>query len=58
MAQQHYIPIYKFSIYKKKPPNFFGAEKFFKNAVSIPIFVGLNAKDQNKIINTIKNYFN
>ena len=58
MAQQHYIPIYKFSIYNEKSTNFFEAGKFFKNTISIPIFVNLNTKDQNKIINTIKNYFN
>lgn len=52
MAQQHYIPIYKFSIYNKK------SNKFIKKTVSIPIFVNLNSKDQNKIINTIKNYLN
>jgi dTDP-4-amino-4,6-dideoxygalactose transaminase len=52
MAQQHYIPIYKFSIYNEK------SNKFIKNTVSIPIFVNLNTKDQNKIINTIKNYLN
>ena len=56
-AQQHYIPIYKFDIYKGKLNNFYGSEKYFKNSVSIPIFVNLNNKDQKKIINVIKNYF-
>ena len=57
LAQQHYIPIYKFDIYKGKSNNFYGSEKYFKNSVSIPIFVNLNNKDQKKIINVIKNYF-
>ena len=56
-AQQHYIPIYKFDIYKGKLNNFYGSEKYFKNSISIPIFVNLNNKDQKKIINVIKNYF-
>ena len=57
MPQQHYIPIYKFSIFKEKNFNFPGSEKYFKNSVSIPIFVNLNHRDQNKIIKIIKNYF-
>jgi dTDP-4-amino-4,6-dideoxygalactose transaminase len=57
LAQQHYIPIYKFDIYKGKLNNFYGSEKYFKNSISIPIFVNLNNKDQKKIINVIKNYF-
>ena len=56
-AQQHYIPIYKFKIYKKTSNHFFGSEKYFKNSVSIPIFFNLNNNDQNKIIKIIKNYF-
>ena len=57
LAQQHYIPIYKFTIYKESASNFPGAEKYFQNSVSIPIFVNLNRKDQNKIIKVVKNYF-
>ena len=57
MAQQHYIPIYKFSIYNKKKSHFPESEKYFNNSLSIPIFVNLNDKDQNKIIKVIKNFF-
>lgn len=57
MAQQHYIPIYKFKIFNKKSLRYSGTERYFKNAVSIPIFVNLNTQDQNKIIKIIKNYF-
>ena len=57
-VQQHYIPIYKFSIYKKQTINFSGAEKFFNNSISLPIFVNLSKIDQNKVIKEIKNYFN
>ena len=44
LAQQHYIPIYKFKVYKELINNFPGVESFFKNTVSLPIFVGLNKK--------------
>ena len=57
LAQQHYIPIYKFKIYKEKKYNYLGSNKFFQNSVSIPIFVNLKIQQQNKIIKTIKNYF-
>ena len=57
MAQQHYIPIYKFSIFGKKFGKFKDTEKYFNNSVSIPIFVNLNIKDQSKIIKIIKKFF-
>ena len=56
-AQQHYIPIYKFSVYNGRKSDFSGAEKYFKNSVSIPIFVNLSKKSQNKVIKIIKDYF-
>ena len=56
-AQYHYIPIYKFTVYKEKVTNLADTEKYFKNTVSIPIFVNLYHQDQKKIINTIKDYF-
>lgn len=57
IAQQHYIPIYKFSVYKKKTNTFYDSEKYFNNSISIPIHLNLDKKKQIKIINTIKNYF-
>ena len=57
LAQQHYIPIYKFKVYRKNHNYFPGAEKFFSNTVSLPIFVNLNLKKQKKVITTIKKYF-
>ena len=56
-AQYHYIPIYKFSIYKEKRTKFYGAEKYYANSVSIPIYVDLNMSKQIKVIRTIKKYF-
>ena len=58
IAQQHYIPIYKFSIYKKKNFFFSGSKNYYENSVSIPIYVDLNKKKQDQIIKAIKNYFN
>ena len=57
LAQQHYIPIYKFTIYNEKKKSFIGAESYFKNSISIPLYVDLNRKTQEKVIKIIKNYF-
>lgn len=56
-AQQHYIPIYKFKIFKETKNYFSGSENFYNNSVSIPIYVSLSISDQNRIINVLKNYF-
>ena len=56
LAQQHYIPIYKFKVCKEIKSNFPGSEKYYKNTVSIPIFVNLKLKEQNKVIKKIKKY--
>jgi len=58
IAQQHYIPIYKFSIYKKKNVSFNGSKKYYDNSISLPIYVDLDKKKQDQIIKIIKNYFN
>ena len=52
----HYIPIYRHSFYKKyniKYDNFKNAEKYYKEAISIPIYCGLKIKTQMKIIKII-----
>ena len=56
MLQYHYIPIYKFSFFKKKI-KFKNAEKFYNTTFSLPIFYGLSDKDQNYIIDKINKYF-
>ena len=56
-AQYHYIPIYKFKVFGKKKAEFKEAEIYYKNTISLPIFVNLKNKDQNKIITAVKNYF-
>ena len=57
ISQQHYIPIYKFSTFKESKQIFPGADKYFKNSISIPIFVNLKKKEQEKVVNLIKYYF-
>jgi len=57
IAQFHYIPIYKFDVFDEKKLNSEGAEKYFNNSVSIPIYVDLTVNQQEKIIKIIKKYF-
>lgn len=54
----HYIPIYRFSIFNGKFnfKNFNESEKYFKEAFSLPIYYGLNKKDQDKVINLVNKY--
>jgi dTDP-4-amino-4,6-dideoxygalactose transaminase len=45
VAQQHYIPIYKYSVYKNlRKKKFDGAEKYYKKVVSLPIYFNLTIK--------------
>lgn len=57
----HYIPIYRHKYYKQKydfPFNKFPeSEKYFKEAISIPVFFKLIKKDQDKIIKIINSFF-
>ena len=46
IAQQHYVPVYKFSIYKEEKNSYPGSEKYFKNSLSLPIFVNLNNNNE------------
>jgi dTDP-4-amino-4,6-dideoxygalactose transaminase len=50
--QYHYIPIPKFSIYKKNTKIFKNSEKYYNNSISIPIYFNLN---KNKQIYIVKN---
>ena len=55
-CQYHYIPIYKFSLFKKKLDlNLYkGAEYYYKNTLSLPIFYNLKFNLINKILKKIK----
>lgn len=52
----HYIPIYRHSFYRKykfKYSNFKNAEKYYKEAISLPMYCGLKKNTQMKIIKII-----
>lgn len=53
----HYIPIYRQPYYKNigfKKDEFCEAEKYYQEAISIPIFPTLTIKEQHKVISIIK----
>ena len=58
IAQFHYIPIYKFKVFnqnlKKKMA---GAENYYTNSISLPIFFGLSKKKVNYILGSIELFF-
>jgi dTDP-4-amino-4,6-dideoxygalactose transaminase len=56
MIQYHYIPIYKFKIFKDK---YYGinSEIYYRSSVSLPIYFGLRLKEQKYIIESIKKFF-
>jgi dTDP-4-amino-4,6-dideoxygalactose transaminase len=60
LCQYHYIPIYKFEVFNKKINlNFYrGAEFYYKNTISLPIFYSLNISFQRTVINKIKLFLN
>lgn len=57
-TQFHYIPIYKFKVFKEKIKikNFEGTEAYYRNSLSIPIFFDLNIADQDRVISKIKKF--
>jgi dTDP-4-amino-4,6-dideoxygalactose transaminase len=58
ISQFHYIPIYKFSLYKEKKLKLSNTEQYFNNTVSLPIFYGLKKEQQRYIANKIIKYIN
>lgn len=53
----HYIPIYRQPYYKKlgfKKKGFDESEKYYEEAISIPIFPELTLKEQKKVVDLIK----
>ena len=54
VLQQHYIPIYRLlNLKNKKQINFPNADKYFKNALSLPLFNDLTFSKQKYIITKI-----
>jgi dTDP-4-amino-4,6-dideoxygalactose transaminase len=60
LCQFHYIPIYKFKLFNKKINlnNYKGAEFYYRNSLSLPIFYNLGLNYQKKILNQIKIFLN
>ena len=60
ISQYHYIPLYNFKVYKGKIKKKFyeGAENFYKNSFSLPIFYGLKKEQILKILNVLKKFIN
>ena len=58
-CQLHYIPIFEHPFHsisnKKKNKLFPNTLKFYKSALSLPMYYGLNERDQNYVIQTINN---
>ena len=58
--QFHYIPIYKYKFYnylRKDNMNFKNSDKYYKNALSLPIYYKLSKKNIIMITKTIKAIF-
>jgi dTDP-4-amino-4,6-dideoxygalactose transaminase len=60
LCQYHYIPIYKFNLFQKKIDlnHYKGAEYYYKNSLSLPIFYNLGFVYQKKILKLIKVFLN
>jgi len=60
LCQYHYIPIYKFKLFNQKLNinSYKGAEFYYKNTVSLPIFYDLKVSSQKTIIKKIKIFLN
>ena len=57
----HYIPIYRHTFYKKynfKKKNFPNSERYFKEAITIPLFYELKKNKQMQIIKIINKTLN
>lgn len=52
-VQVHYIPNYLQPIYKKFKSNLEGAQRFYRNTLSIPIYPNLKKRDVKKIVLTL-----
>ena len=53
ICQFHYIPIYKFKVWRKKNIKLPNCEKYYKSVISLPIFVNLRKTQIDFIIKKI-----
>jgi dTDP-4-amino-4,6-dideoxygalactose transaminase len=60
LCQYHYIPIYKFQLFPDKVNLrlYQGAEFYYKNTLSLPMFYNLNQALQKKILKKLNLFFN
>ncbi len=60
-TQVNYIPVHMLSYYKNtfgyKMGAFPVAEQYFRECLSLPLYAGLSAKDQDRVIKEIKRFF-
>ena len=58
LVNLHYIPIYRQPYYRRKFnfnfSDFPNAEKYYREAISLPIFPGLQTQDIDKVINCLE----
>lgn len=59
ITQFHYIPIYKFKVFnqKLKKKQIIGAEHYYQNSISLPIYFGLPKKKISYILKNIEIFF-
>ena len=61
LTQVHYIPIHYLKFYKKKynfkKGDFPNVEKYYDQALSLPLYPGLSTKELNRVVKTVKDYF-
>ena len=59
ISQVHYIPVTSQPYYKKMgydTKKYIESQKFYKEALSIPLYYKLTNEDQNKVIKILKKY--
>ena len=61
LPQINYMPVHMLSAYRKKLGTKWGdfpqAEQYFEETLSLPLFVGLTNKQQDKVIRSVKDFF-
>ena len=61
LTQVNYLPVHLFTYYKKhfgfKKGDYPIAEKYAKECLSLPLFVDMTVKEQDKVIKLVKMYF-
>ena len=57
-CQVHYIPIYRQPFYRAfKVKDFPNSEEYYKKGISLPLFPDLSKKNQDKVINLIREFY-